>query len=77
MSRGDLLLLFKEISLTLRLVLVLPWIGAAAAVVVAVSPRTWRREPQQGLRDRLVPRLAALASLLLLVQVLYWRLLPW
>jgi len=74
---GDLMTLFRTIPLALRVVLFLPWMGAAIALALLARSWTRTREAKVGAWSRLMPAFASLASLLLLAQVLYWRCLPW
>lgn len=77
MTFDDLLLLFKTIHAPLLAVLALPWIGAAAGMVLLVRGRTWSRHAEGKLWDRWCPRLVALASLGIVAVAASWRLYPW
>ena len=73
---GDLLLLFKEIPWTWRIVSSLPWIGGLLALALLARWRTaFGSIP--GRWPRIAAGSVAVCALLLAAQAGYWRLWPW
>jgi len=78
MALGDLLELFRSMPLALGGVLLLPWIGAAITVALIADRGNRHGEPSRRLRTRRIAAgLAVATNLLVVAEVLYWRLFPW